>query len=219
MEQFLAGDVVAAFDDAGQARVADGDAVSDAALAAKFKANLVFADAGVVIAQRGQAIRVILPDIFFIAHADERGFEQAHDRGKHFVARQAGQAQVAADAGADARQGLAKSDQAREFALVACFAPAGMIAILLAAAIVAPGGLQMAARVGADPDVGPGGWNHQRADALERRGIADLFAVGARGSESPCPCEFAECRARNPDCNAVLLQWRRQPDLSDRLDE
>jgi hypothetical protein len=48
-----------------------------------------------------------------------------------------------------------------------------VVAKLLAALRVAAGGLEMAARVGADPYVGPGGWDGERADSLQRRFIAE----------------------------------------------
>ena len=70
------------------------------------------------------------------------------------------------------------------FRLVAHLAPARMIAVLLAPARVAAGGLQVAVRVGADPHLGPGRRDRQRADAPQRLGIADRRAVRADGSRS-----------------------------------
>jgi hypothetical protein len=52
-----------------------------------------------------------------------------------------------------------------------------VIAVLLAAPGIAPGGLDVAARVWVDPDVGPGGGDDEGADPLELRGIANNDAI------------------------------------------
>src|SRR5437764_15232710 len=53
-----------------------------------------------------------------------------------------------------------------------------MIAVLLAAALVASGRLQMPVRVAADPHIGPGRWDRQLADALQCCDVADKRTVG-----------------------------------------
>ena len=59
--------------------------------------------------------------------------------------------------------------QALELGLVAPRSPARVVAVLLASAGVAAGGLEVARRVRADPDVGPGRRDGQRADPREDR--------------------------------------------------
>lgn len=51
-----------------------------------------------------------------------------------------------------------------------------MVAILLAAARIAAGGLQVALRIGADPYAGIGRWNSQGIDAADHSGVAYLLA-------------------------------------------
>jgi hypothetical protein len=58
-----------------------------------------------------------------------------------------------------------------------------VIAVLLAAAGVASGCLDVTARIRVDPDLSPGGRNHEGADALELLGIANDGAV--RGDVAP----------------------------------
>jgi hypothetical protein len=48
-----------------------------------------------------------------------------------------------------------------------------MVAVLLAAAGVAPARLEMAGRKGADPNVGPGGRDDERADPLQELAVRD----------------------------------------------
>ena len=52
-----------------------------------------------------------------------------------------------------------------------------MIAVLLAAPGIASGCLDVTARIRVDPDVSPGGRNHQGADALQLPGLANDGAV------------------------------------------
>src|SRR5882672_11386562 len=87
-------------------------------------------------------------------------------------------AHVALDALADLRKDLAELEHAAEFRRVARVAVQRVVAVLLATARVAGGGLDVAVRVRADPHVGPRGWDHQAVDALALRGVPDLRAVG-----------------------------------------
>src|SRR5205814_1186755 len=69
-------------------------------------------------------------------------------------------------------------DHALELAVVADAAPARVVAVLLASARIAAGGLQVAAGVGAYPHVAVGGRHGERADALERRRVGYAASVG-----------------------------------------
>jgi hypothetical protein len=57
------------------------------------------------------------------------------------------------------------------------FAPARVIAVLLATARVASGRLQMAIGMGADPYIAIGRWNRETANARENGWISDGFAT------------------------------------------
>jgi hypothetical protein len=59
-----------------------------------------------------------------------------------------------------------------------------MVAELFAAPRIPPGGLQMAARVGADPDILPGRRDRQRANPGERLRIANLPAIRPKVGKS-----------------------------------
>src|SRR5439155_20208196 len=63
--------------------------------------------------------------------------------------------QIAADATAQPGQREAEGDDAMELGRVAHLRPALVIPVLFAAPRVTPGRLKMAARIGADPHVGP----------------------------------------------------------------
>ncbi len=75
------------------------------------------------------------------------------------------------------RQGAAEIGHAAVFGLVAMSAPVGVVDVLLAAALVAAGGLDMTAGVGTDPDVGPGRRDHQPGDAVLGAGVVDGAAI------------------------------------------
>src|SRR5262249_51708126 len=77
---------------------------------------------------------------------------------------------------ADARQRLREFAEGLELVGVTQLAPARVVAILLAPARIAASRLQVAALVAADPDVGPGGRNRQRPEAVERFRVPYLLA-------------------------------------------
>ena len=81
-------------------------------------------------------------------------------------------------------QRFGKGDEARVFRLVAVGRPALVIAVLLAAALVAPGRLDVAVRVGRDPYVGPGRRDGERPDAGQRLLVLDTLAIGRRDSRT-----------------------------------
>src|SRR5688572_27671480 len=118
-----------------------------------------------MVAQRGQAVRLVAPRVFIVAHAQQRAIHQAHDAGYDLLPRQAAPAKVALDAAADRRQGTAERPQPIELAAVAALAPARVIDVLFAPAGIDAGGLQVAIRRGADPYVPPRGRNGELLDA------------------------------------------------------
>jgi hypothetical protein len=152
----------------------------------------------VLIAHRRQSDRAVLLRVFLVADPDHRLLEQADDRGEHFFARQAALAEVGAGALADLRQRLGEGEQPSVLHLVARVAPPRVIAVLLAAARVAPGRLHVAARIGADPDVGPRRRDRERVDALNLRAIGDGAAARVDIAES------AQA-AQPPDAGRALI--------------
>ncbi len=127
----------------------------DLALAAEFEPHGRAVDLRVLLTQRREAERLVVPRILLVADANERLLEQLHDGGKDLFARQAGAAHVGGRARANARQGLSERDQAAVFHFVAHLSPSRVITILLASARIAAGRLQVAVRIRADPNVRP----------------------------------------------------------------
>ncbi len=74
-----------------------------------------------------------------------------------------------------------------------------VIAILLAARRIAAGRLQMRARVGGDPDVGPRRRQHQRANARQRLRVADQPAVRIDDRRN----SYLGCLRVMPGCSAL----------------
>src|SRR6185503_12676033 len=102
-------------------------------------------------------------------------------------ARQAGERQVAPDAPADARQRAGERDQASVLGLVARFAPAPVIPVLLATALVASRGLQMPVVADADPDLAPRGRDGEGPDPSQGRPVAHRAAVRMQVAEYLAP--------------------------------
>ncbi len=80
---------------------------------------------------------------------------------------------------------MAELDQPRVFVLITYFAPARMVAILLAPAGVATGGLQVTQRVGANPHFGVGGRHCQSVNALDLRVVLDALTLSVEVRELP----------------------------------
>ena len=133
----------------------------------------------VAVAHGGEPERAVLARVLLVADADVRRVEEPDDGGEHALAAQVGPAQVAVDARADPRQHLAEGDGALVLGGVACLAPALVVAVLLAPASVAAGGLDVAVGDRADPDVGPRRRHRDVGDALDLRRLPDRPAVDA----------------------------------------
>ena len=101
-------------------------------------------------------------------------------------------AQVGAQAPAQGRQRFAEGDDAVELAAIALAAPLRVVTVLLAPAGIAPAGLQVATRVGADSHLGPGGGNGQGADPFQGRLVAQRLAVGVEVGKTAAPAPAAQ---------------------------
>jgi len=172
LEELLARQLLAPLDDAAQPPVLHADPVLLAALAAEGEHDRRALDGGVPVAEGGQAERPVVARVLLVAHADERGLEQADHGRHHLPPGQAAARQVFVRARADDGQRLAEGEHAAELGLVADGAPARVVPVLLAAARVAPRGLDVAERVATDPDAPPGGRDDQRLDARQRGAVA-----------------------------------------------
>ena len=164
--------------DARQPAVVDRDLVLDAALAAKRKPGpAVVHECGVAVAQRRQAIALVVAHVRFVADPCAGHVEQAHEDRQHLVARQARQREIAPQSPPQLRQRFAERDHAVEFRVVAQHSPFRVIAVLLAPSRVAPGRLQVPIRVHADPHVLVGGRNGETGNALQRGAIPDRAMI------------------------------------------
>jgi hypothetical protein len=123
-----------------------------------------------------EAIRFIVAGIFIVANANQRRLRQL-DRGReHLLARQTPLAQMTSGSATNLGQRFRERDNAFVLVLVLGVAPPRVIAILLAAARVTAGGLQVSVRYRADPDVLSRRRNRHRLNPCERRWIAERLA-------------------------------------------
>src|SRR5438105_1574756 len=182
-EQLLARQVLAALHDPRQGPVAHVDVMLLAALAPEAEAHPFALDPDVVLPQGGQPEAPVLLRVLGVADADVARVEQPHDRGDHLLARHALARQVAANPLAKPRQGSAEVGQPFVLGLVSELAPAWVVAVLLTPPCVPTAGLEVAAGVRADPDVGPGRRDRQGSDSFQPS-PADRFAVGPEVDES-----------------------------------
>src|SRR5437763_8832119 len=73
---------------------------------------------------------------------------------------------------------LGKVDHLFVFRFIAGLPPAVVVAVLLSSAVVASDGLDVATRIGADPDSLPSRRNDEVADAHQRFEVVDRIALG-----------------------------------------
>jgi hypothetical protein len=121
-----------------------------------------------------------LSRILGVADPGARSIEQADHCGQHLLARQSLQGQVRLEPLPKSRQRGAERGDPVELVTVARALPLGVIAILFATARVAAGGLHVAARLRADPDLFIGRWDGEARDALQVRRRTQRFSVGRR---------------------------------------
>src|SRR5205814_422242 len=76
LEEFLAGQILAAFDDSGQARILDLHLVLLAGFSPEFKINFRPIDLHMAVSQGGKAERLILFRVLLVANADKTHLQE-----------------------------------------------------------------------------------------------------------------------------------------------
>ena len=148
-----------------------------AALAPKAEVHVRADHFNMSVSQGCQAEGAVLLSILLIANSDSGLLEQPDNRRQHLLSRHAGPFQVAVGPLADLWQGRGKGHHPVVLDGIANLAPAQVIAVLFAPPGVAPRRLQMAVRVGADPDIGPGRRHGQAFDPPDRIPVIDGAAL------------------------------------------
>ena len=137
----------------------------------------------VLVTQGGEAEGAVRLRVLLVADANQALLEELHHRREHLFARQSGPGDVRRRPRPYCREHRGKCLHPIELVAVATRAPVGVIAVLLAAARIASGRLEVPFRIGTDPHVLPRGRNRQRANTLQVGRIAHGPAVGALVAE------------------------------------
>ena len=128
-------------------------------------------------AQRGRAEALVVAGIFFIADAHMLPVEQPDDRGEDGVASSLRRLRSLSTRRAELGQRVAEFEAAFIFGGVLLGAVIGVIAILLAAARVLAGGLDMAVGILAEPGVGVGGGRRDGVQPVDLVAVGDALAM------------------------------------------
>ena len=144
--------------------------VLDAALAVEHEGDLCAGDVRVLVPERREPVGAVLLRVLLVADADERGLQELGDGGEDLLARDAGEREIGVDLLADRGQRVGERGQVVELHPVAERGPVRVVLVLEAATLVPPDRLEVRVGIGADAHVGPGGRDHDAADALERGG-------------------------------------------------
>ena len=151
---------------------------------------------GVAVAQRRQPERAVEPGVLVVADPDQGQLEQPDDRREDLLAGQARPARGPVAAVADARAAPSANAISRSnFASSRRVAIAGVVAVLLAPRASRPVAWRWPFGPRADPDVGPGRRDGQRADPLERLLVADRRAVRVAVGEAATGAPAGDPRA------------------------
>jgi hypothetical protein len=126
------------------------------------------------------------------ADAEEAAVQQPDGHGEDVVLGEVLAREVALDALAQPRQRAGEDDHVLELGLVAPGAPARVVEVLLAVALVDARGLDVAAGVRADPDVLPGGRDDQLGDAGQDLGIVDARTIAVEDREAAAAPDAAQ---------------------------
>src|SRR5690606_31614383 len=184
LEQRLAWQLLAAPHQRAEPARVQLDLAFQPALGAEAEAQAAAHRGDVAVEQRGHAVGTVDAGVLAVADPDQGEAEQAYHHGHHAFATEARTAEVAAHRVAQRWQRAAELRQPVELLRAALLGPGGVVAVLLAATRVAAGGLQVAARVGADPDLGPGRRDRQLAEPRQHVAIAHPAAIRSEVGEA-----------------------------------
>ncbi len=167
-----------------QKLVAHGDTAGRTALALIGTDDLAAFDLDMRLSQADRAIGLAARP----ADAQRAPVQQADNGGEAKLARAIRIGEIMAHTAAQFRQGMAEGDEIIELGRIARRRPGRVVAVLKAARLVASGGLDVATRIGADPDVLPGGRQNERAaplGPLALQGLALAILVGEAWAAPP----------------------------------
>jgi hypothetical protein len=122
---------------------------------------------------RRQAVGPVLVRVLLAADPEEAAVEQPHRSGEDTVAARLVIAEAARRDLAQPRQGSRELEHLVELLLVTAGTPAIVVPVLFPSAGVGSDRLDVAVLVRTDPDVGPGGRDHQRGDPRQRLLVVD----------------------------------------------
>src|SRR5438552_6280639 len=171
---------------ASESRITHINLVVLPALSAEPKEDPRANDIDVPRAKCGQPERSVLARVLAVANTHEGLIQDSHGRREHSFAWDAWPRQISVDAFADPWEGFREVDQSVIFRLVADLSPALVIAVLLSAPSIAPGGLDVTDRARRDPHIGPRRRDRESSDSFELALVADRDAV-AVGVDEPAP--------------------------------
>src|SRR4051812_10958580 len=128
------------------------------------------------LAHRGQPVGLVLDRVVLGADPEEPAVEQPDRTGENPVPGDRPLPEIPLHPVAQLRQRVREVEHVLELLPVPALAPAVVVAVLLAAASIHAGRLDVAEGVGADPDLLPGGWDRERPDAREKLPVLDPLA-------------------------------------------
>src|SRR5690349_10596085 len=147
--------------------------------------QLALAQRDVLLPDGGQAEGAVLLRVLLAARPEEPEIDQADRSRENPVPGQAPALHVTADDLADARQHGSEVPDPIVLSLIPLLTPQVVVPVLAASGRVGADGLDVAQRVGADPDVLPGRRDHQRPDAGQRLRVLDHRRIGPQVAEAP----------------------------------
>jgi len=172
LKKLIAWQLLAPFDNRGEATVVKTHGVILPALATKVKLQRCPRNLHVPVPQRRQAKRTISARIFKIANANESSLQEPHHGSQHFFAGQAGERHILLKTRPELWQDFAEGKHAVVFGSITYGTPAWMIPVLLPSSDVASSGLHVPVWAWTDPHVSPCRRDSKGLNTAQHGGVA-----------------------------------------------
>jgi hypothetical protein len=177
-EQLLPAQILHAFHEPEQRRIAEAHLADFARFRPELERQRPPLHVGVALAKRGRTETLVVLRIGLVADADPGKVEQPHNRRAGLVLAETRPFEVLQDPSAKAGESLTEGGAAVVFPRLLRGAKVRMVAILLPPAIVPTDRLDMAVRIGTEPGIGIGGGQADRVQPVDFVAVGDAFPAG-----------------------------------------
>jgi hypothetical protein len=185
LQQLLTGQFLAGPDDLRDASISHAQGPLLPALTGEAEADLTSINRYVAILQRGEPVAIVLLGVVVVSDPDERRFQQVHDGGQHLFTWKATERHVLTDLFPYGGKSVSERNNVLVFRAFPDLTKPRVVAILFSSFGIPTGRLNVAIRIGADPNIGPSRRYSERRYARQIINLGQLRPVSAAVVEAP----------------------------------